>query len=75
MSAFIESDWFVVLVAFLLMGIFLWYWVYTDNTRGVVKFKCPRCGGKAYKYSRILAGCMNCGSLLYTEIPQDKEQK
>jgi hypothetical protein len=75
MSAFIAPDGFVVLAAFLAAGGLLLHWWYMDNTRRVKKFKCPRCGGKAYKYSRIVAGCLNCGSLLYTEIPYDKEDE
>jgi predicted nucleic acid-binding Zn-ribbon protein len=75
MSAFIESDGFVVLAALLAAGGLLLHWWYTDDTRQVKKFKCPRCGGKAYKYSPIMAGCIRCGALLYTEIPQDEALK
>ena len=35
------------------------------------EFDCPRCGGKAYAYSLVFAGCVSCGILLYTEIPDN----
>jgi ribosomal protein S27E len=40
-----------------------------------IEFKCPRCGGKAMAYTRAIAGCEMCGSLLYTEIPQDVKSR
>ena len=35
-----------------------------------IKFKCPRCGCEANAYSQVMAGCVNCGVLPYTDIPQ-----
>lgn len=36
-----------------------------------IKFKCPRCGCEANAYSQVMAGCVNCGVLPYTDIPQE----
>ena len=36
-----------------------------------VKFKCPRCGCEANAYSQVFAGCVGCGVLFYTDIPQE----
>jgi len=36
-----------------------------------IEFECPRCHRVALAYSTTLAGCVLCGRLLYTEIPQE----
>ena len=36
-----------------------------------IAFECPRCGSTAFAFSRTIAGCTICGSLLYTEIPNE----